>query len=123
MADLAALQAQLETFGGLAARLKQHRVAVGVAAGLLHRHLLDGRAAVGAGVAAGGAEGVQARGAGLQQAQEHQRALAKQARQQQPQAGVCGHGGEGKRKAGQEPALVCSKSLSDSIGGGDERLY
>lgn len=84
MADLAALQAKLETLGRLAARLEQHRVAVGGAVELLHGRLLDGRAAAGAGVAAAGAaEGVEAGGAGLQQTQEQHGALARQARQQQ----------------------------------------
>lgn len=53
MADLAALQAKLETLGRLAAGLKQNRVAVCVAVELLHWCLLDGRAAASAGVAAG----------------------------------------------------------------------
>lgn len=88
MADLAALQTKLETLGWLAARLEQHRVAVGVAVELLHGRLLDGRAAAGAGVAAGRAEGVEAGGAGLQQAQEQHGALARQARQQQLETGV-----------------------------------
>lgn len=80
VADLAALQTKLQAFDGLTARPEQHPVAVGVAAELLHGRLLDGRAAPGAGVAAGGAEGVEAGGAGLQQAQEERRALAGQAR-------------------------------------------
>lgn len=88
MADVAALQAKLEALGWLAARLEQHRVAVGVAVELLHRRLLDGRTAAGAGVAAGGAQGVEAGAAGLQQTQEQHGALARQARQQQLQAGV-----------------------------------
>ncbi len=83
MADLAALQTKLETLGWLAAGLEQHRVAVGVAVELLHGRLLDGRTAAGAGVAAGGAEDVEAGGAGLQQTQEQHGALARQARQQQ----------------------------------------
>lgn len=76
MADLAALQAKLKALGWFAARLEQHRVAVGVAVELLHGRLLDGRAAAGAGLAAGGAEGVEAGGGGLQQAQEQHGALA-----------------------------------------------
>lgn len=83
MADLAALQTKLKTLGRLAARLKQHRVAVGMAVELLHGRLLYGRAAAGAGVAATGAEGVEAGGARLQQTQEQHGALAPQARQQQ----------------------------------------
>lgn len=83
MADLAALQTKFKTLGWLAARLEQHRVAVGVAVELLHRHFLYGRTAAGAGVAAGGAEGVEAGGTGLQQTQEQHGALARQARQQQ----------------------------------------
>lgn len=83
MADLAALQTKLEALGGLAARVEQHRVAVGVAAELLHRRLLHGWTAAGAGLAAGGAEGVEAGGTGLQQTQEQHGALARQARQQQ----------------------------------------
>lgn len=91
MADLAALQTELEVLGGLAAGLEQDRVAVGVAVELLHGRLLDGGAAAGAGVAAGRAEGVQAGRAGLQQAQEQHGALARQAGQQQVKAGVCQH--------------------------------
>ena len=83
MADVAALQTELEQLGGLAAGLEHHRVAVGVAVQLLYRRLLDGRAAAGAGVAAGGAEGVQAGWAGLQQTQDQHWALARQTRQQQ----------------------------------------
>lgn len=91
MADLTALQAELETLGGLAAGLEHDRVAVGVAVELLHRRLLDGRAAAGAGVAAGRAEGMETGGAGLQQTEEQHGALARQARQQQVKTGVCGH--------------------------------
>lgn len=69
VADLRALQAELKTLCGLAARLEQHRVAVGVAVELLHGSLLEGGAAAGTAVAAGGAEGVEAGEAGLQQAQ------------------------------------------------------
>ena len=83
MADLAALQAKLQTLDWLAARLHQHRVAVGVAVELLHGRLLDGRTAAGANVAAAGAEGVEAGRTGLQQTQEQHGALARQARQQQ----------------------------------------
>ena len=96
MADLAALDAKLQTLRGLTAGLEHDRVAVGVAVELLFGRLLDGRAALGAGVAAGGAEGVaaggaegvEAGGAGLQQAQEQHGAPAPQARQQQVNAGV-----------------------------------
>lgn len=70
MADLAALQTKLETLGRLAAGLEKDRVAVCVAVELLHRRLLDGRTTAGAGVAAGGAEGVEAGGADLQETQE-----------------------------------------------------
>lgn len=42
MADLAALQTKLQAFNGLTARPEQHPVAVGVAAELLHRRLLQG---------------------------------------------------------------------------------
>lgn len=94
MADLTALQTKLETLGWLAAGLKQDRVAVGVAVELLHGRLLDGGAAAGAGVAAGGAEGVEAGGAGLQQAQEQHRTLARQTGQQQVKTGVCGRHSE-----------------------------
>lgn len=90
MADLTALQTELETLGRLAAGLEQDRVAVGVTVELLHGRLLDGRAAAGAGVAAGGAEHVKEGGAGLQQTQEQSGAPAPQAGQQQPEAGVCG---------------------------------
>lgn len=83
MADLTALQTKLQTFSRLAAGPEQHRVAVSMAVELLHGRLLDGRTAAGAGVAAGGAEGVEAGGTGLQQTQEQHRALARQARQQQ----------------------------------------
>lgn len=76
MADLTAFQTKLETLSWLTAGLEQHRVAVGVAVELLHRCFLDGRTAAGAGVAAGGAEGMKAGGAGLQQTQEQHRALA-----------------------------------------------
>lgn len=89
MADLAALQTKLQTLRGLAARLEQNRVAVSVAVELLHRRVLDGRTAAGAGLAAAGAEGVEAAGAGLQQTQEQHGALARQARQQQVKARVC----------------------------------
>ncbi|TKS73718.1 Ankyrin repeat domain-containing protein 7 [Collichthys lucidus] len=57
MANLAAIDAKLETLGRLAARLEQHRVAVGVAVQIFHRRLLDGRTAAGAGVAARRAKG------------------------------------------------------------------
>lgn len=92
MADLAAVQTKLETFDGLTARLEQHRVAMGVAVEFLQGRLLDGwtAAAVGAGMAAGGAEEVQAWRTGLQQTQEKQRAVAWQASQQQLQTRVCG---------------------------------
>lgn len=83
MADLAALQTKLKTLSWLTTRLKQHRVAVGMAVELLHRRVLDGRTAAAARMAAGGAEGVEARGTGLQQTQEQHGALARQARQQQ----------------------------------------
>lgn len=83
MANLAALQTKLEKLGWLAAGLEQDRVAVGVAVEVLYRCLLDGRAAAGAGVAAGGAEGGKAGEAGLQQAQEQHGALTPEARQQQ----------------------------------------
>lgn len=88
MADLAALQTELETLGRLAAGLEQNRVAVGVAAELFHRRLLDGRTTIGAGATAGGAEALQAGGAGLQQTQEQQGALAPQARHQQVETRV-----------------------------------
>lgn len=42
MADLAAVKTKFETFDGLAARLEQHRVAMGVAAELLQGSLLHG---------------------------------------------------------------------------------
>ena len=90
MAELTALQAELEALGRLAAGLEQVRVAVGVAVELLHGGLLDGRTAAGAGAAAGGAEAVEAGGAGLQQAQEQHGALTRQASQQQVKTGVCG---------------------------------
>lgn len=80
MADLATLQTKLQAFDGLTARPKQHPVAVSVAAELFHRRLLDGCAAPAQGVAAGGAESMEAGGAGLQQAQEEHRALTGQAR-------------------------------------------
>lgn len=83
MADLAALQTKLQALNGLTARPEQHPVAVGVAAELLHRRLLQGRAAHGAGVAAGGAESMEAGGAGLPQPQEEHRALTGETRQQQ----------------------------------------
>lgn len=76
MADVRALQTKLQTLGWLAAGFEQHRVAVGVAVELLHRGLLDGGTAAGAGMAAGGAEGVEAGGTGLQQTQEQHGALA-----------------------------------------------
>lgn len=122
MADLAALQTKLKTFSHLTARLEEHRMAVGVAVELLHGCVLDGRIAAGAGVAAGEAEGVEAREAGLQQAQEQHRALARQARQQQLHAGVCGRHSEGELLFrnkyhiwDHKNALACSKSLSDTI--------
>lgn len=83
MANLAAIDAKLETLGRLAARLEQHRVAVGVAVQIFHGRLLDGRTAAGAGVAAGRAKGVEAGGAGLQQTLEQHGALTRQACQQQ----------------------------------------
>lgn len=92
VADLAALQAKLQTLHGLAAGVQQHRLAVHVAGELVPGRLLGGRAAAGAGVAAGGAQGVQAGGAGLQESQEEHGALAPQARQQQPQTRVCSCG-------------------------------
>lgn len=94
MTDLTALQAKLQTLSWLAARLEQNRVAVSVAVKLLHRCVLDGRAAAGAGVAAGGAEALQAGGAGLHQTQKQHRKLTPQARQQQVKTIICG-GNEG----------------------------
>lgn len=91
MANLAAIQTKLKTLCGFAAGLKQNRVAVSMAVELLHWRLPDGRAAAGAGAAAGGAEDLNAGGAGLQQTQEQRRALAPQARQQQVETRVCGH--------------------------------
>lgn len=89
MANLTALQTKLKTLSRLAAGLEQDRVAVGVAVKLLHGCLLDGRTAAGAGVAAGGAGGVEARGTGLQQTQEQHGALTPEARQQQVKTQVC----------------------------------
>lgn len=89
VADLTAVQTELETLSRFAAGLEDHRVAVGGAAELLAGRVLDGRAAAGAGVAAGGTEALKAAGAGLQQTQEHHGELTPQARQQQPKAGVC----------------------------------
>lgn len=88
MADLAALQAKLQTLHGLAAGVQQHRLAVDVAGELVPGRVLGGGTAAGARVAAGGAQGVQAGGAGLQESQEEHGALAPQARQQQAQARV-----------------------------------
>lgn len=42
MAYLATLQTKLQALDGLAARAKQHPVAVSVAAELFHRRLLEG---------------------------------------------------------------------------------
>lgn len=89
MADLTALQTKLETLGGLAAGLEQNGVAVGGAGELLHGGLLNGRTAAGAGAAAGGAEGMEAGGAHLQEPQEQRGAATPQARQQQVKARVC----------------------------------
>lgn len=89
MTDLTAVQAELQKLCGFTTRLKQHRVAVGGAAELLRGGVLDGRAAGGAGVAAGGAEALEAAGGGLQNTQEHRREPAPQTRQQQLKAGVC----------------------------------
>lgn len=80
MADLATLQTKLQAFNGLTARPKQHPVAVSVAAELFHRRLLDSWAAPTAGIAARGAESMEAGGAGLHQTQEEHRALTGQAR-------------------------------------------
>lgn len=80
MADLATLQTKLQAFNGFTARPEQHPVAVGVAAELLHRCLLEGRAAPNAGTAAGGAEGMEAGGAGLQQTQKEHGTLTGEAR-------------------------------------------
>lgn len=89
MADFATLQTKLETLGWLAAGLEQDGVAVGVAGELLHGNLLNGWTAAGARVAAGGAEGVKAWWASLQETQEQHGAVAPQARQQQVKARVC----------------------------------
>lgn len=83
MADLAALQAELQTLCGLAAGLEQDRVAVGVTVQLFHRGVLHGREAAVAHLAAARAQAAEARGAGLQQAQEQHRALTGQTGQQQ----------------------------------------
>lgn len=90
MADVAALQTKLQTLGRLAAGLEQDRVTMGVTVELLQGRLLQGGTAAGASVAAGGAEGVEAGGTRLQQAQEQHGALAGQAGQSQAEAGVCG---------------------------------
>ena len=91
VADLRTLQTELQALRRLAAGLKEDGVAVGVAVELLHGGLLEGGAAAGAAAAAGGAEGVEAGGAGLQQAQDNHRALAGQAGHHQGQAAAFQH--------------------------------
>ena len=90
MADEAAVQAELQALGGLAAGLEHHGVAVGVAAERLGRRVTRLGAALGAAVAAAGAEVVQAGGARLQKTQQHHGALAREAGQQQAQEGGFG---------------------------------
>jgi len=127
MADLAALQTKLEALGWLAAGLEQHRVTVCVAVELLHRGLLDSRAAAGADVAAGGAEPLKAGEAGLQQTHEEHGTLTPQARQQHVETRVWRHHHEEKHKAESDFAArarvhktaVSSEVLSRVIKNGD----